>query len=81
MFMTTIEEDCKEELDKLGLSQEAIDRFMRLMNGTSTQEKFSHLDTCLSDPGWCEGGEGSAIYGIAGKLWRATKKAIGEHHG
>jgi hypothetical protein len=39
--MTTIEEDCREELADLGLSQEATDRFMRLMNGTSTQEEIA----------------------------------------
>ena len=40
-------------------------------------EKFGHLDKCLSDPGWCDGGDGSAIYGIAGELWRAIKEATG----
>ena len=37
-------------------------------------EKFKHLDKCLSDTEWCEGGEGSAIYGIAGEMWRAIKE-------
>lgn len=41
-------------------------------------EKFSHLDKCLSDPEWCKAGETSAIYGIAGELWRAIKEAMGE---
>ncbi|MCK9594031.1 MAG: hypothetical protein M0Q91_18685, partial [Methanoregula sp.] len=37
--------------------------------------KFEHLDGCLSDPEWCTSGEGAAIYGIAGELWRAVKEA------
>jgi len=41
---------------------------------TEVYEKFKHLDTCLSDTEWCEGGEGSAIYGIAGEMWRAIKE-------
>lgn len=36
-------------------------------------EKFKHLDGCLSDPHWCNTGH-SAIYGIAGEMWRAIKK-------
>ncbi|MHB8053403.1 MAG: hypothetical protein ACYDEZ_09000, partial [Methanoregula sp.] len=31
-------------------------------------EKFDHLDVCLSDPEWCQSGEGAAIYGIAGEM-------------
>ena len=38
-------------------------------------EKFKYLDECLSDTDWCEGGGGSAIYGIAGEMWRAIKTA------
>lgn len=38
-------------------------------------EKFKHLDKPLSDPEWCESGDGSAIYAIAGELWRAIKRA------
>jgi hypothetical protein len=38
-------------------------------------EKFKHLDGCLGDPEWCEGGDGSPIYGIAGEMWRAIKEA------
>jgi hypothetical protein len=38
-------------------------------------KKFEHLDGCLSDPEWCTSGEGAAIYGIAGELWRAVKEA------
>lgn len=38
-------------------------------------EKFKHLDTCLGDPEWGNEGEGSAIYGIAGEMWRAIKEA------
>ena len=37
-------------------------------------EKFKHLDGCLSDTEWCNAG-GSAIYGIAGEMWRAIKEA------
>ena len=43
-------------------------------------EKFKHLDKCLSDSEWCEGGEGSAIYGIAGEMWRAIKEARAQRH-
>jgi hypothetical protein len=42
----------------------------------AVQEKFSHLDKCLSDPEWCDVG-GAAIYGIAGEMWRAIKEAVG----
>jgi hypothetical protein len=38
-------------------------------------ERYKHLDTCLSDPEWCESGEGSPIYTIAGEMWRAIKSA------
>lgn len=38
--------------------------------------KFDHLDKCLSDTEWCEAGETSAIYGIAGELWRAIKESL-----
>jgi len=38
-------------------------------------EKFKHLDTVLSDPTWCQSGDGHAIYGIAGEMWRAIKEA------
>jgi len=43
---------------------------------TEVYEKFKHLDKCLSDTEWCEGGEGSAIYGIAGEMWRAIKEEV-----
>jgi hypothetical protein len=39
-------------------------------------EKFDHLDKCLSDTEWCEAGETSAIYGIAGEMWRAIKEVL-----
>jgi len=39
-------------------------------------EKFDHLDKCLSDTEWCEEGNTSAIYGIAGEMWRAIKEAL-----
>jgi hypothetical protein len=43
---------------------------------TEVYEKFKHLDKWLSDPEWCEDGEeGSAIYGIAGEMWRAIKES------
>jgi hypothetical protein len=41
-------------------------------------EKFNHLDKCLSDTEWCKAGETSAIYGIAGEMWRAIKEAMVE---
>jgi hypothetical protein len=41
---------------------------------TEVYEKFKHLDMCLSDTEWCKSGEGSAIYGIAGEMWRAIKE-------
>jgi hypothetical protein len=41
----------------------------------AVREKFNHLDRCLSDPEWCNSGDGAAIYGIAGEMWRAIKEA------
>ncbi len=38
-------------------------------------EKYKHLDGPLSDPELCQSGDGAAIYGIAGELWRAVKEA------
>lgn len=41
-------------------------------------EKFKHLDKVLSDVEWCTGGEGSAIYDIAGEMYRAIKHELKE---
>jgi hypothetical protein len=38
-------------------------------------ERYKHLDHLLSDPEWCESGDGEPIYAIAGEMWRAIKAA------
>jgi hypothetical protein len=45
---------------------------------TEVYEKFKYLDGCLSDTAWCNAG-GSAIYGIAGEMWRAIKETCEKH--
>ena len=45
------------------------------MTPSDCTDNFKLSDGTLSDPEWCQSGDGAAIYGIAGELWRAVKEA------